>query len=177
MRIRDWYFQGWERRETADGKSPLVYTGEYYRPAPGLRPAAPLLAFGLAALYLLVALVPSPGGMWHYAAIPQLLEIIPLIYLILGAVCLLRAGDALTYRDWYASWRRMTHAAAWSLGFTGLMAAVEIAYLVLAPEPPVFSRELPYLAGELACAALSLVLLRFLRKRPCTRSMEGPEKE
>ena len=39
MRIRDWYFQGWERREDESGKRVLVYTGEVYTFPAGLKAA------------------------------------------------------------------------------------------------------------------------------------------
>ena len=179
MRIRDWYFQGWERRETA-GKSVLVYTGETYSFPGGLRPHQRRTAFLTAALvlvYLGAALLPSPGGMWHYAAVPQLLELIPLIYLVMGLVRLLLAKVPFTYRDWYASWRRMKHAAAWSLGAAALMAAVEIVYLLFAAEDPSLPRELLYLLEALVCAALSFALFCYIRKHPCITSAPSAEKE
>ena len=112
--------------------------------------------------------------MWHYAAIPQLLEVIPLIYLAMGAVRLARAKEPMPYRDWYASWRRMRFAALWSAVFTACMAAVELAYILLAG--PSLPPELLYLLGEAACLSLSLALYLFITKRPCTPSVQT-EKE
>lgn len=169
MKIRDWYFQGWERREDEAGKKAFVYTGEYYTFPGGLRPLkAPAvgMAAALTALYLLAALFPAAGGMWRVAAIPQLLEIIPLVYLVIGAVCLLRAREPLTFRDLYASWRRMERASLWSLGFTALMVLAELVFLFLAAASVSLPRELLYLLGELCCAALSFALYRFLKRHP-----------
>lgn len=179
MRIRDWYFQGWERRADESGKLRFVYTGEVYRFPGGMaavRKPAVLLAAALIALYALVALNPSAGGMWHWAAVPQLLEAIPLLYLLIGAVCFLRAKEPLTYRDWHASWRRMRYAASWSVVFAALMAAVEIAYFLAVPEAR-FADEILYFLGELALTALSLALTRHITKHPAAASAGQAEKE
>ncbi len=179
MKIRDWYFQGWERRANDAGKTEFVYTGEYYSFPDGAVPARRAALCSLAALlalYLLLALQPSPGGMWHFAAIPQLLEIIPLIYLVMGAVCLIKAKQPMTFRDYYASWRRMGTAAWWSVGFTGLMAAVEVAYFFAADSLRLWS-EIAYLLGGLACAALSAWLAAYIKKHPCVPSVRRTEKE
>ena len=133
MRIRDWYFQGWERRETAGGKTELIYTGEVYTFPGGLRPARKrclLTAVPLLVLYVLIALLPPAGGMWRVAAIPQLLELIPLIYLVMGLVRLLTVKEPLTFRDWYASWRRIGVAAIGSAVLTAAMALAEIVFIL-----------------------------------------------
>ncbi len=178
MRIRDWYFQGWERRKDESGKTVFVYTGEYYSFSGGTgtvkKPCA-LLAAALIVLYLVTALFPSPGGMWHYAAIPQLIEIIPLIYLAMGTVCLLRAGDRLTFRDHHAAWRRVEYASVGSAVFTVLMVAAELAFLFTA-EDKSLPRELLYLLCEIGCAALSIALIRFVRSHPCIQTINN-EKE
>ncbi|MGM9614046.1 MAG: hypothetical protein ACI3W7_00775 [Oscillospiraceae bacterium] len=180
MRIRDWYFQGWERRIDENGKHCFVYTGEYYRFPDGIRKAripAVCLTAALCALYLIIALLPSAGGMWHLAAAPQLLEIIPLLYLVMGAVCLLRAKEPLTFRDYHASWQRMRLSAYWSTGFTALMILAELAYLFLAAETISFPGEALYLLGELGCLALSILLIRCIKNHPCISSAQQTEEE
>lgn len=179
MRVRDWYFQGWERSTGENGKTEFVYTGEYYT-LPG-RPARTKavcvgLAAALVAVYTVVALRPSAGGMWHIAAIPQLLELIPLIYLVLGAANLLLAAQPMTFRGWYSSWRRMRGAAFWSLGITSVMAAAELVY-ILAFREGALPQELLYLAGVLCCAGLSLALVEYIRRNPCSASAARKEKE
>ena len=167
MRIRDWYWQGWERGESGDFR----YTGEYYTLPEG-RPKAVTTALSgaLCVLYLLTAVFPSAGGMWRFAAVPQLLELIPLIYLVIGEVCLLKAGSPMAFRDWYASWRRMRVSAAWSLGVTGAMALVQLAYFFAAEEFDA-GPELFYLARILGCAALSFGLYRYMSSHPCSQSL------
>lgn len=180
MRTRDWYFQGWERRTDENGKRCFVYTGEYYRFPGGVgktRIPAVCLTAALCALFLLVALLPSAGGMWHLAAVPQLLEIIPLIYLVIGAVCLLRAKEPLTFRDYYASWRRMCISAYWSAGFTALMVLAELAYLFFVAESVYLPGEALYLLGELGCLALSTLLIRYIKNHPCISSAKQAEEE
>ena len=172
MRIRDWYFQGWERRVDDDGKKTFVYTGEYYGFPGGAKPLkipAAVLIAALLGMYLLVAFLPSPGGMWHYAAPPQLIEILPLVYLAIGAVQFLRAPERMTYRAFHTSWLRIKRASLWSLILTGCMVLAEIIYLFAVPEAEL-SRELLYLLGELACAALSAALCLFVRRHPYTQT-------
>lgn len=180
MRTRDWYFQGWERRTDENGKSRFVYTGEYYSFPGGIgKTRTPVLCLTavLTALFLLVALLPSAGGMWHYAAISQLLEIIPLIYLVMGTVCLLRAKEPLTFRDYHASWQRIRVSACWSVGFTAIMVLTELAYLFLAAESNFFPNEALYFLGELGCLALSILLIIYIKKHPCIPSVQQTEEE
>ena len=180
MRIRDWYFQGWERREDENGQTALVYTGEYYAFPGGAARAKPpclLMTTGLLALYLPVAFFPSEGGMWHFAAIPPLLEVIPLIYLVMGAVNLLRGKEPMTFRDWYASWRRMETAALWSAILTALMTALELVYILVIADGLSLPAEPLYLLGEAGCAALSITLFLFLKKHPCVQSVDPAKKE
>lgn len=166
MKTRNWYFQGWERGD--DGA--FRYTGEYYTLPTG-KPKAITIGLGaaLAVLYGLTAFFPSEGGMWRIAAIPQLLELIPIIYLVIGAVCLARVRTPMVYRGWYASWRRMKTAAVWSLAVTAAMALVELVYLFVSPEPKL-GQELFFLLRVLGCAALSFGLYRYMSTHPCTQS-------
>ncbi len=177
MRIRNWYFQGWERRTGENGKSVFVYTGEYYEVQEGARPRVLALAALLVVLYLPAALLPSPGGLWRVAAIPQLLEIIPLIYLVIGGVCLLRSRGDMTFRDWYASWRRMEKSAMWSILFSCLMVCVEAVYLVLFTGEYILQRELLFLLNVLCCSAVSAVLFEYIRRHPCKQSAFKSKKE
>ena len=173
MRIRDWYFQGWERREVIGGRTELVYTGEVYTFPGGLRPAQKrclLYSAPLLVLYALIALLPPSGGMWRIAAIPQLLELIPLIYLVMGLIRLLLAKEPLTFRDWYASWRRLGVAAVGSAVFTAAMVLAEIVFILWFSGGAV-GAEIPYLLAEIACFALSLALAVYIRKHPCTPSV------
>lgn len=167
MKTRNWYFQGWERGE--DGA--LRYAGEYYT-LPAGRPKATTIGLGaaLVILYGLTAFFPSEGGMWRIAAIPQLLELIPIVYLVIGAVCLARGRARMTFRDWYASWRRMKAAAAWSLAAAGAMVLVELVYLFTASELKL-GQELLFLVRTLGCAALSFGLYRYMSAHPCTQSV------
>ena len=177
MKYRNWYFQGWERRKDEDGRNAYVYTGEYYRLQDGFK--LPVLGAGvlLIVLYLTAALLPSSGGMWRIAAVPQLLELIPLIYLVLGGVCLARCRGDFTFRDWYASWRRLERSALFSTVFCCLMAGVEIVYLILFAGEYTLPRELLFLLNELLCAGLSVFLFVFIRKHPCTQTVMESNKE
>ena len=180
MRIRDWYFQGWERRTDENGRKQFVYTGEVYT-FPGdlkrFRSICAGLIEALIALYLLVALLPSEGGMWHYAAIPQLLEPLPLIYLLMGLVCLFRAKEPLTFRDWYASWRRLKYASIAGTVITACMALVELAYMLFEADVLSLPGEPLYLLGTFGCTALSAALWRVVLRNPFIPSASGTEQE
>ena len=167
MRARDWYFQGWERREDETGKKILVYTGEYYElPEGKAKLITGVMTGALACVYLSAALFPSEGGMWHIAAIPQLVEMIPLIYLVLGFLCLCAAKQPMTFRAYYSSWRRMKTASVWSAAFTAGMCIVEIVYPFIA-ESPALLPELWFLARLAACLALSVGLVFYFRSHTC----------
>jgi hypothetical protein len=174
LRVNDWYFQGWERRLDANGKKRFVYTGEYYSFPGGtkaLKKPTAMMAAALVALYLVLAFFPPAGGMWRIAAIPQLLVIIPLIYLGMGAVCLVRAPEKMTYRDYHSSWLRLTKSLWGCVVAFGAMAAVELVFLVLyGGETPILP-ELIYWLGQLAALALSVCFLRFVKKHPCSQSI------
>ena len=172
MRVWDWYFQGWERRADENGKTVFVYTGEYYLLPTG-RPklVTGALTAALLAAYLTTALLPSAGGMWRLAAVPQLLELIPLVYLVMGLVCLLRVQDPMTYRDYHASWRRSSRASLVSAVFTAGMAVVEIVYIILYTGGGIAS-EIPYLLMELGCFVISLLLWLYIKRHPCVSSRE-----
>jgi len=179
MRIRDWYFQGWERRTDDNGKAVFVYTGEHYTFPAGLknvRSVCAPLALAVIAAYAVLALNPSPGGMWHIAAIPQLLELIPLIYMVMGLVKLLTVKEPLTYRDWYASWRRLGTAAVGSAVLTACMVLAELVYMVMYARGAV-GPELPFFLPELGCFALSFALADYIRRHPCEQSAPQTDKE
>ena len=178
MRIRDWYFQGWERRKDKNGKTRFVYTGETYVFPGGIktvRSKACVMTATAVVLYLAAAFFPPAGGMWRIAAFSQLLEIIPLVYLVMGAVCLLRVKEPLTFRDVYASWRRMERASLVSGVIASAMAATEIAFLILYGVNGSLFREFLFTAEAAGCAAVSFVLYAYIRKHPC--NAEAPKQE
>jgi hypothetical protein len=172
--MNDWYFRGWERRLDADGKKRFVYTGEYYCFPGGIqtlkKPVA-VLSAALVALYLVLAFFPPAGGMWHIAAIPQLLVIIPLIYLGMGAVCFVRGPEKMTYRDYRGSWLRLKWSLWGCVVAFGAMAAVELVFLVLYGAQTPILPELVYWLGQLLALALSIFFLRFVKKHPCSQSV------
>ena len=173
MRFRDWYFQGWERRTDENGKSGFVYTGEYYIFPGGIASAKKIcltLSLALIVCYAAAAFFPSPGGMWHFAAIPQLLELIPLIYIVIGLTRLLLSKEPLTYRDYHASWRRLRTAAIGSAVLTACMALTELVYLVLYARSDILP-EIPFFLAECACFSLSFALTSYIKKHPCAQSI------
>ena len=171
MKVRDWYFQGWERREDAKGRAAFVYTGEYYSfPAKLKRPklTAALYTAAVAACYCLAAFSRADGAMWRIAAVPQLLDLIPLIYLVLGAVCLIAAKQPMTFRAWYTSWRRLRSAALWCAVLAAGMAAVQLVYIVM--NGAYTPLEFGYLAASLASGLSAYLLRRRMTANPCDQT-------
>ena len=180
MRANDWYFRGWKLQTDENGKKAYVYQGEYYSFPKGLQPikeSCAILAGILIVLYLLLAFFPSPGGMWRIAAIPQLLELIPLIYLVIGTVNLLRLKEnSMTFRDYHTSWKNICWSSWLSLILTAAMAVVEVVYLCLFDDiAPI--REMLFFMGEMILAVISWQLVRIVRGNPCSQTASQNTKE
>ncbi|MCD8322680.1 MAG: hypothetical protein LUC89_07350 [Oscillospiraceae bacterium] len=174
MRMNQWYFQGWEKRKTENGKTDFVYVGEYYTLPHGLRQAklvTGLLTAGAVIFYVLTAFFPSAGGMWRPAAPAQLLVIVPLLYLCIGLVnLLLQKEERLTYRDWYSSCRRMKRASLWAVILSAAMVVVELVYIVAFRDGSPLGAELLYLLRQVVCLGLLAALWTYIRKNPCEQT-------
>ncbi|MCD7846075.1 MAG: hypothetical protein LUG57_09575 [Oscillospiraceae bacterium] len=174
MRMNKWYFQGWERRKDEKGKTEFVYVGEYYTLPHGLKRAkliTGLLTAGAVIFYVLTAFFPSAGGMWRPAAPAQLLEIVPLLYLCIGLVnLLLQKEERMTYRAWYSACRRMKRASLWAVVLAGIMAAVELVYIIGFRGGTGLGEELLYLLRQLVCLGLLAALRVYIQKNPCSQS-------
>ena len=176
MRVNDWYFRGWEKKKGPNGKTTLVYTGEYYSFKDGIAPlkkTCGVLTVLLIVFYALVAFFPSEGGMWRFSAIPQLLELIPMLYLIIGTVNLLRVkGERMTFREYYGSWHNIRWTVWGSTALTALMCAAEVVYLCLPNDNAILPiREMLYFMGDLICLAISIAYVAVTRKNPCSQTM------
>ena len=156
MRQRaSWYFDGYKRIEEdgPDGKKGgrLVYVGEWYG-FPGGR--AEMNGIKKKTLFLSVVCFlacfyaqfhPSAGGMVHWLAIPSLLSLVPMMYMVIGFVNFLPAKEKWEIRVYYAGYRRLYRSSVTALVFLGVWLLMEIGFIVL--NPGEISGELKYLAA------------------------------
>lgn len=177
-----WYFEGYESEPVLDEKgrsrNVLVYRGEWY--GLGLERAACrrykliclALAAALTALYLLVSFFPAGGGMTAWVGGVCLLALVPLVFLWIGLINFLIAGEEWELRVFYAGWRRLLR---WNGAFLALMVftlGAEVVYMVRHAAGA--GAEVPYLLGLLACTACSAGLL-WLQRRKGAGVVRGPE--
>ena len=165
-KFQDWYFRGWEYQESVEpgGRSGgrLVYTGEYYSFGVSgdklrrLKKRYALLTAALLLCYVLCSLDTPTGSrsLWGGACI---LTIIPLMYLLMGISCLLRAKPKMTYRDRHLSWFRIHYSSMAAALLLAIAAAGEAIYILRLATPP--AADIRWLAGQLLSLILSLAIL------------------
>jgi hypothetical protein len=183
MRSRgSWYFEGYQRVEQPkkDGtgtRQVLVYTGEYY----GLPGGAQALrthkllcsvATVLCLLpYFYAQLFPAAGGMNRLVAMPGILALVPMMFLVIGLGNFLFAKEQWEIRVYYAGYRRMSR---WSIALAvllGLWALAEIVFVVR--NRTLIAAEALYLIAALASVAANLYLVWLVRKNPAV-VVQGP---
>ena len=178
----NWFFEGYqaEYEETGDGrrKKRLVYRGEYYGFPGGraeqrtVRWACTGLSLLTVGLNLLDQFFPAQGGMVRWMAIPSLLSLVPMIFLVMGLINFWMAGEQWEIRVFYAGYRRLWR---WGLAYGGLMVlwlAMELAFVI--GNPGLLGEELVYcliLAAATAAQGAQLILIR----RHPARVVKGPE--
>lgn len=163
-----WYARGWVREKDERGKVRMVYRGEYYTLAlakPALRKKKLALAalFSVhAAVYLLSAVAVSPGAMWRWVGLFQILTLLPAIYLAMGTVRFCLGGERLTYRDWHAGPLRLKRASALSTVLGAATLAAEIVYVIAFD--CVLWREALFAAQIVAYTLAAMAIGRFCRR-------------
>lgn len=175
-----WFFEGYqahyEVNEKGRKRKVLTYTGEYYgiEPAPARRKARLWITLNtlvLTGLLLLIQFFPGTGGNLPWVGIPCMWALVPLMFLLIGWVNFLAAGEKWEIRKLYAGYRRIRRCA-WAL--TLLTGYVFLAHLVtLFLFPQLFPSELYYTLGALASALLSVGLLLVQRAFPAY-AVQGP---
>jgi hypothetical protein len=183
MRSRgSWYFDGYQRVEQPkkDGtgtRQVLVYTGEYYGLPGGAQPLRKhkLLCSAATVLCLLpyfyAQFFPATGGMDHLVALPGILALVPIMFLVIGLGNFLFAKERWEIRVYYAGYRRMTR---WSIALAvllGLWALAEVVFV--ARNSSLAVEEAPYLIAALVSAAADLWLVWLARKHPAV-VVQGP---
>jgi hypothetical protein len=176
-----WYFDGYKRVEQLNKngttRQVLVYTGEYYGlagGAQGLRQMKRLsvIAVALCLLpYFYAQFFPSTGGMEHFVALPGILALVPMMFLLIGLGNFLFSKEAWEIRVYYAGYRRMTRWGIAQAVLLGLWVLAEIVYLAL--HISLFVAELRYLIAALVSLAANLWLMWLVRKHPAI-VVKGP---
>ena len=171
-RLNGWYMRSWQRVARSDGKGfDFEYVGELYgfaRPTEQVKRLKRLLLVGyvaLVAVYLLAALVPSAGAMWRWVGLPQMLTLIPLIYLGMSVVRLMLCGEKFPYRDYHAGFLRLKKSCVASLVLLSATLLSELIFTVLYAENA--GRELPFVAELALCIGLCAAGLAAAKRFPC----------
>jgi hypothetical protein len=177
-----WYFEGYQRVEQLkkDGsgtRQVLVYTGEYYGLPGGaealraVKRQSVITTILCLLPYFYAQFFPSSGGMEHLVALPGILALVPMMFLVIGLGNFLFAKEQWEIRVYYAGYRRMSRWAIAQAVLLGLWALAELVYLAL--HISLFAEELPYLAAALVSTAANLWLVRLTRKHPAV-VVKGP---
>lgn len=172
-----WFFDGYQMEQTAEGKKQLRYTAQWYgfaRQGQQRRIKAAVSGLILVTLvcYFTAQLRPSPGGMARYMAIPSLLSLVPMMFLLMGWGNLLLAKDAWELRVYYSGYRRLFRAAVGQLVLFALWLLGEGFYIGTHLEGAV--AELGYLCCTLVCTAAMAALVVLIRRNP-VQVVRGPE--
>ncbi len=171
------FFDGYQIEQTPEGKRKLRYTAEWYGFAqPGqqrrVKGAVSGLILVMLVCYFAAQLHPSPGGMARYMAIPSLLSLVPMIFLLMGWGNLLPAKDAWELRVYYSGYRRLFRAAVGQLALFSLWLLGEGFYIGTHLEGA--AAELGYLCCALVCTAAMAALVVLIRRNP-VQVVRGPE--
>lgn len=158
----------------------MVYAGEYYTLGPDkaalwrAKATAAALSAVFVAVYLVSAVFVSPGGMWRWNGLFQILTLLPTVYLAMGTVRLCLGGEELTYRDWRAGPVRMKRSA-WVGAVLGVVTlGMEIVYMLRFD--CTLARELLYAAEIVVYTLAAVGIVHFCRAHPY-RVIEATEKE
>lgn len=163
-----WYARGWKRAKDENGKMTMVYEGEYYtlgldKRALRRKKTTAAVLFGVhAAVYLASAVFVSPGAMWRWVGLFQILTLLPAIYLAMGTVCFCLGGEMLTYRDWHAGHLRLRRASAASCVLGAATLIAEIVYM--AAFDCVLWREMLFAAQIIVYTLAAMGIGRFCRR-------------
>lgn len=171
------FFDGYQLEQTPEGKKKLHYTAQWYgfaRPGQQRRVKAVVSGLILVTLvcYFTAQLRPSPGGMARYMAIPSLLSLVPMIFLLMGFVNFLLAKDAWELRVYYSGYRRLFRAAVSQLVLFALWLLGEGFYTGTHLEGA--GAELGYLCCALVCTGAMVALVVLIRRNP-VQVVRSPE--
>ena len=172
-----WYLEGWvhQKEKTPSGRERTVwaYTGSYFAfdvDAKGLRRLKAEYDACIAldvVLWLILSLCEATGrDKAFYVGGPWYISMIPLMFLLIGGLFLLRVPLRMTYRDMYGSYKVILYSAWPLLILHGLSVLGEVVYLYVGRGSYPVGKEILWLIGALFCAALAGIVLRLCCRFP-----------
>lgn len=173
-KMSEWYFEGYEiKTVTKNGKIKKVYgeyKGKYY--SLGMDAAVfkrfRIQYFSLfilyLALYLFISLWPTYAAS-TWPGMFNLLNLIPVLYLIIGSGYFLMAKPEMTVRTVYSSVKAIVRSLYVVLILSILAFISDI--FTAGNAGNIFGGNSVYLAGSLVCAAIAAVLVAIWKKHPC----------
>ena len=162
----DTYFAGYEKQETVDPvtgrkKTEYIYRGDYYifstaeKEFSRFRLGSLLRVLGATALFAAAHGLGPRGSVTTYIGIPALLSIIPLVYLWMGLVVLLRTPKPkMTMRQYCFGLERMENVLWILLVLWAVAGGGELVYLLV---KRIFATE-ELLSAGMELAALGLMI-------------------
>ena len=180
-----WYFEGYKRVEEPkkNGKGThqvLVYVGEYYGFKGGravqnrMKLLTTLACLISIATYFYAQLTPAEGGMNRFVAMPGILALLPMIFLVIGQFNFLTAREKWEIRVYYAGYRRVGRWIIVQVVLLVIWTVLEVGFVVL--NPSMLLAELHYLLAALVSLAASVWLLVMVRMNPAV-VVQGPKVE
>ena len=176
----DRYFDGYQRVQERDAqgnvRSRLKYMAEWYGYEPAgmqkkLKLSTGLLALITLAFYFIAQFSPSVGGMMRYMAIPSLLALIPMMFVVMGLVNFLMAKQKWEKRVYYAGYRRLFRAGMILLILLAVWLVLEIVFICM--NPGFLRGEIGYLICAAVSTAADAAMVVLLQKSP-PRVVDGP---
>lgn len=169
----DRYFDGYERVPVEDAKGrvryKLRYTAEWYGyeqegRQKKLKLSTGLLTLVTMAFYFIAQLNPSLGGMVRYMAIPSLLALVPMMFVVIGLINFLMAKQKWEKRVYYAGYRRLFRAGIVLLILLAAWLVLEIVFICM--NPGLLGEELGYLLCAAVSTGAEAALVILLQKNP-----------
>ena len=171
----NWYLDGWHRRIERDvsGKKHTVweYQGVYYsydlKPAAFSRLKWKRVAAGVLLLlaWFVLSMLPAKGKDYaFYVGGPWFLAILPLMELFLGLIGTIRTPAKMTYRDFYAGYKRLQYGSYIAFPFFLIAVIGDIVFAILYQNHISLSWEALWIAGGIICVLINGILIVSLRR-------------
>lgn len=174
-RFGSWYFDGYKavmepRKDGRGSRRVLIYQGEWY----GFRDTqaaqrrrkwkCALLSLVSIGAFLVAQFTPEFGGRNVWVALPGILAIIPMMFLLIGLFNYLLSKEKWEKRVYYAGYRRLLRSSAVQTVLLGLWLAMEVLYVTI--NRTLFHYEIHYLLAAMLSFGTSFGLVLLIRRHP-----------